>query len=331
MITRKRASQIMAGFARKKILVIGDLMLDRYVIGTVSRISPEAPVPVVLVTKEHALPGGAANVALNIQSLGGQVVVAGVVGADRPAEELTSLLKGRDILTDGMVVCNGLQTTVKTRVLAERQQVVRVDREDFSGMIEGLTDRLVERILTVIDEVSGVIIEDYSKGVVCQRVVSETLRVCAKRRIPVGFDPKDNRSLRIRGLTLATPNLKEAYINAGVEESPLRGAPEDDKALVKAAAILQRRWNTDILMITLGAHGMYLLPRKGKPVVIPARAREVFDVSGAGDTVIATAMLALASGASYFEAGSLANYAAGVVVAKVGTATCSPGELLASM
>lgn len=331
MIKKRRAREILARFARQKILVVGDLMLDRYVIGNVNRISPEAPVPVVLVTREHSLPGGAANVALNILSLGGQTIVAGVVGADRGAEELTTLLRGRDILTDGIVASSNLQTIVKTRVMADRQQIVRVDREDSADSAAGLIGKLTARIPGLLEGVTGVIIEDYSKGVVCQETVNVVLRECAKRRIPVAFDPKDNRSLKIRGLALATPNFREACINAGINESGLHGEPHEDQALAKAAEILRKKWQTELLIVTLGAHGMYLLPRKGKPTVMPTKAREVFDVSGAGDTVIATAMLGLVAGASHMEAASLANHAAGVVVGKVGTATCSPQELLESM
>lgn len=328
MISVKQADKIVKAFAGKRILVVGDLMLDRYVSGEANRISPEAPVPVVLVTNERVLPGGAANVALNIQSLGGQAVVAGVVGKDRAAEDLLSVLSKNQIRTDGVLSYDSMQTTVKTRVLADRQQIVRVDREDTLEPSSNVLKDLCKRIAGLIGEVDGVIIEDYGKGVISQGVVDTIMSASQGSKIPVGFDPKENETLKMTGITLATPNYKEACAAAGLKETVIRDEPASDKILKMAGDILMRKWRPSLLIITLGAHGMYLVTADEKPQIIPTKAQEVFDVSGAGDTVIATAFLSLVGGASHQDAAAVANYAAGVVVGKLGTATCTPGELL---
>jgi D-beta-D-heptose 7-phosphate kinase/D-beta-D-heptose 1-phosphate adenosyltransferase len=224
-----------------------------------------------------------------------------------------------------------VQTTVKTRVLAERQQVVRVDRENSSEIPDGAIGELCSRAAELAGEVDGVIVEDYGKGAVCQPVVEQVLASARERGIPVGFDPKEDHPLEISGVTLATPNYREACAAAGLPYRPLGGDAEDDSCLGETAAVLVERWKPDLLCITLGPRGMYVRHGNGGPVMIPTRAREVFDVSGAGDTVIAVALLSLSCGATHEEAASLANYAAGVVVGKVGTAPCTPGELLQSV
>jgi rfaE bifunctional protein kinase chain/domain len=327
-----RAKQLLTRFKKKRIVVVGDLMLDRYVTGTVGRISPEAPVPVVNVDSERALPGGAANVALNVQSLGGTAAIVGIAGDDADGQELVRILQGVGIDTSGVMAVDSVRTSVKTRVMADRQQIVRVDREDSCQAVQGVLRKFASRLEDLIGEgADAVIIDDYGKGVVSQGVINSVMRICASRKVPVGFDPKYNRKLSVKGLTLATPNLKEALYNAGMDDVSVVGDLTKNRYLSKAGRILSKRWGTEMLMITLGGQGMYLLPKKGAPKVIPALAREVFDVSGAGDTVIASSMLGLSSGASFAEAASLANAVAGVVVAKVGTAVCSPDELLESM
>ena len=332
MMTKQEVAAVLARCAGRRVLVVGDLMLDRYVIGRVSRISPEAPVPVVRVTREHAQPGGAANVAQNIQSLGGQAMVVGLVGRDAAGDQLEGLLAGHGIDTRGIVRGERVQTAVKMRIVAERQQVVRVDHESPPGDIPaGCLDELAERMSRLSAEAQAMIIEDYGKGVVTQGVVDRIAAAAAASGVPLGLDPKDNENLKVPHLTLATPNYKEACHAAGIPETDLPDHPADSPTLQAVAAELKRKWNTELLVITLGAHGMYLVPRSGPPRVLPTRAREVFDVSGAGDTVIATAMLALAAGVEGERAAFLANVAAGVVVGKAGTATCSPGELLAAM
>jgi D-beta-D-heptose 7-phosphate kinase/D-beta-D-heptose 1-phosphate adenosyltransferase len=331
MTSEDRAREIMGAFAGKRVLVVGDLMLDRYVSGTVRRISPEAPVPIVRVTDERSLPGGAANVALNIKSLGGDVTVAGIVGQDASGDDLMQLLSGEGISTDGVIRSGEACTTVKTRVLADRQQVVRVDREDGPPAAADPGEELAARAAELVPGVSGVVIEDYGKGAVSQRVVDAVLAAAKAAGKPVGLDPRDNHELRLSGITLATPNYKEALACAALPESSPSDDPETDKHLAKAAGILAEKWGTELLIVTLGRHGMYLLPKGAPAEVIPARAREVFDVTGAGDTVIATALLSLVAGASHRDAASLANTAAGVVVGKLGAATCTPDELVAYM
>jgi D-beta-D-heptose 7-phosphate kinase/D-beta-D-heptose 1-phosphate adenosyltransferase len=311
------------------VLVVGDVMLDEYVMGTVNRISPEAPVPVVRVRGRECRPGGAANVAFNIQALGGQAVVAGVVGKDAAGADLVRLLKARGIRTDGILATDRIATTVKTRILAERQQVVRIDNESDMDSVAGVADRLAARAKALVSQVAGVIIEDYGKGVICQPVLDAVLPEAIRRGKSAGFDPKDNHDLMIQGITMATPNYKEACWAAGAKERPLAdGDLSGDSWLRELGDTLLAKWQAQFMVITLGAHGMYVLERDGTASHIPTRAREVFDVSGAGDTVIAAAVLGLASGASHYEALSLANFAAGVVVGKLGTATCSPAELL---
>ncbi len=330
MTTRSNIDELLKGFRQRRILVVGDLMLDRYVSGTVTRISPEAPVPVVLVNREQSRPGGAANVAANICALGGQALMAGIVGDDAAGKELTSILAARGIAPDGVVHDGRVRTTVKMRILAERQQVVRVDYENPEVVDDGLVEKLCARLTVVVPQVDAVIVEDYGKGVVCRPVVQAILKAAQGTKVLVGFDPKDNRELGMTALALATPNFMEACLAAGVPYKPLGDDPLKNPLLIKAGEILMQKWNCTLLIITLGPHGMYLVSRTEAPIHIPTVAREVFDVSGAGDTVIATAMMALASGANHRLAAMVANTAAGVVVAKVGTAACSADELRAA-
>ncbi len=328
----ERAKALMEVFRRQRILVVGDLMLDKYIHGSVERISPEAPVPVVQVNHERRVPGGAANVAYNICALGGQASVAGIVGDDAAGVELMAILKERGIGTEAVRVIAGRPTTVKMRVLADRQQVVRVDWESRPELPDTDVKAFCAMVEAEVGRSTGVVIEDYSKGVVRQEVMDATASAANRRQVPVGLDPKDNLDLRMAGLTLATPNYKEAQACAGLMyHPPPPGDPLDDVSLRKAADILMKKWTPSQLIVTLGPKGMYVVSPTKAPHVIPTRAREVFDVSGAGDTVIATCVLAMAAGASGDEAAVLGNNAAGVVVAKLGTATCSPEELLASV
>ena len=221
-------TQLLERIRGKRILVVGDLMADRYVRGSVHRISPEAPVPVIHVTEEDMRPGGAANVALNIQGLGGQAIVAGVTGCDTDGDELRQALEARRIATDGIVAREEITTTVKTRLIADRQQVARVDREGPAELTCGATAALIERTTSLLPGVDGVIIEDYGKGAIGQELVDALLTAADARGLPVGLDPKDNHSLRFSHLTLATPNFREACLAVGLpeaasHEAPLRG------------------------------------------------------------------------------------------------------------
>ena len=331
MIENVRIEELLTKMRDKRVLVVGDIMLDKYVVGDVERISPEAPVPVVHVRQEYERPGGSANVALNVQSLGGKGLLAGIMGRDSAGDDMLALLTQEKISVEGVVISDDVKTIVKTRVIAERQQIVRVDREDPAEAMQCMVPELCDVLEDMIATVDGVIIEDYGKGCITQKVINTIISAAAKADIPVGLDPKDNHDLDIPGITIATPNYKEACAAAGVRSELLNDQPETDAHLLEIGKILQERWQTELLAVTLGAHGMYLLTKDSAPVVIPTRAREVFDVSGAGDTVIATAVLALASGASHEEAASLANIAAGVVVAKLGTAPCLASEIMESL
>ncbi len=330
MLTKVRAQALLDAFTNLRILVAGDLMLDRYVFGAVERISPEAPVPVLHVQREESRPGGASNVALNIQSLGGTGLVSGVIGADVAGSELKKVLSVAGLPTDGILEVDSLQTTVKTRVIADRQQVVRVDRESACAAFSHEGEALRERIAACMDGVDAVLIEDYGKGIVDQALVTMLLAAARERGIPAGFDPKDNHELDIPWVTVATPNYREACLAAGGVGQALPDflGAQVPGFLQKTGQALAARWNTACLMITLGPRGVYVRPNDGEEQILPTQAREVFDVSGAGDTFIATAVLSLAAGASYAEAAQMANYASGVVVGKVGTATCNADELL---
>ncbi|MCS6771307.1 MAG: D-glycero-beta-D-manno-heptose-7-phosphate kinase [Kiritimatiellae bacterium] len=327
-ISVSRARAITARFSHQKVLVVGDLMLDHYIHGHVSRISPEAPVPVLLVAREHSVPGGACNVAANVRALGGAAAVAGVMGRDAHGAALERLLQSAGIETRAVLRLPGHPTTVKTRVIAERQQVVRVDWEKPARLNDRQHRELARKIEHAFEGVTAVIFEDYGKGVLTQPVVDAVMAEAQRRGVPVGLDPKENYQLRFDGLALAKPNRKEAFAHAGLPDPGPRNNPTEDVALLEVANRLMEKWKPALLLITLGAQGLLLAERGKKPYHVPTRAREVFDLSGAGDTVIATCMLALAAGADARAAAELANYAAGVVVGKLGTATCSREELL---
>ena len=327
-LSARHAKKILGRFPRQRILVVGDLMLDRYVYGGVSRISPEAPVPVVRVTHEKSMPGGASNVAWNIQSLGGRAAVAGILGKDANGRDLKQILTRGGVSMAGALDLQGVRTIVKTRIIAERQQVVRVDYENHLRLTGKTAEAFCRRLAAEVKKSTGVIVEDYGKGVIQQGVVDTVLKVAKANGIPVGLDPKENHELGLGGITVTTPNRKEAFAIAGVKETPIHDNPLNDKMLLKVSDILMKKWAPALLLITLGPQGILLVTQDAPPKHVPTRAREVFDVSGAGDTVIATCVLALAAGASPFEATELANYAAGVVVGKLGTATCTPQEIL---
>lgn len=322
------AHHLVGRFSKQNILVVGDLMLDRYVHGSVVRISPEAPVPVVRVTQEQHMPGGAANVARNVGALGGGALLSGIVGQDPPGQELITVLNRCGVGTRNVLALRGVRTTVKTRVLAEHQQVVRVDWEEPLNLSRDQMRLFGNRVGKLVRHVDGVIIEDYSKGAIRQELIDAVLAVAIPRKIPVALDPKDNASLRVNGITVATPNRREAFTLARVPETPPHQDPLKDKPLLTVAEILMEQWRPQFLVITLGPQGLLLVARDRPPLYMPTVAREVFDVSGAGDTFVATILLALAAGAMPDEAAELANCASGVVVGKIGTASCTAAELL---
>lgn len=308
-------------FPRKRVLVVGDLMLDHFIFGGVSRISPEAPVPVVEMTRETEMPGGAGNVAANIASLGAQVSVVGMVGQDGASRRLLSLLQAMPVDTAAVVGSPTRPTIVKTRIIAHHQQVVRVDRE-VRGDLDAPAARQIrahlERLLPSMD---ALVLSDYAKGVLSAPLLRWLIPQARRRRIPITVDPKVENFKRYREVTCVTPNLKEAMEGGQV----LRLQSEADVEALGER--LRRRLNAASILITRGEKGMSLFEKGRPPLHIPTRAQEVFDVTGAGDTVIGVLTLALAAGSSLRSAAELANYAAGIVVGKIGTASVTPAEL----
>lgn len=330
MLTAARVKRLLGAAAKARVLVIGDLMLDQFIWGRVTRISPEAPVPVLEFERESFMPGGAANVARNLASLGIQTTLFGVTGKDAAASQLRDLLRAEQVDCGGLMAVAGRMTTRKVRLVAQQQQVARVDRETAGEVAPADLRRLLGRLRRRLDGVDAVIVGDYGKGVVSQALLDELRAECRVRGIWLSLDPKPVHQLNLAGLSLITPNRKEAFELVGRKDPGKVENPLKDKALCEVVQTLIRDLSPALLLITLGEQGMLLCRGDGQPSVIPTVAREVFDVSGAGDTVIATMTLAVAAGASPLEAAVLANHAAGVVVGKVGTAVVTPAELLAS-
>lgn len=318
----KRINRVISKFEDLKILVVGDLLLDEFVWGDSSRISPEAPVPVVLVERESFMPGGAANVANNISSLGAKAFLVGVVGKDERGRQLESLLKEKGVDIEGVISDSDRPTTLKTRVVARHQQVVRIDREDASQIDDGINEKLVGYIKEKIDKIDAIIIEDYGKGVIVPKFLKEIVPLAKRHNRIITVDPKEEHFSYYRGVTAITPNRKEAQAAAGIKA-------EDEESLNKIGNILIEKYNLKVALITLGEQGMRLFERGGKITHIPTVAQEVFDVSGAGDTAIAAFTLAQAAGANTVEAAHISNFAAGIVVGKFGVATTSQAELKA--
>lgn len=325
-----RATTLLGAATRARMLVVGDVMLDRFIWGNVNRISPEAPVPVVDFDRESCMPGGAANVARNLTTLGIPTELFGVVGRDGSARDLRRLLEEQQVDCRGLIALPHRLTTVKARIIAHQQQVVRVDRETRAPLPTPVSRRLLEAVESRLDGTSAVVVGDYGKGVVTQWLLDELRARCRARGIWLSLDPKPVRRLHLGGLSLLTPNRKEAFELAGLPDVRRDADPLADTGLIRVAEELLSDLHPALLLITLGEQGMLLCRRGRPPFHIPTVAREVFDVSGAGDTVIASFTAAIAGGASPIEAAILSNHAAGVVVGKVGTATVSPAELQAS-
>lgn len=329
-LAAKRVKELIEGAGRANILVVGDLMLDQFVWGQVHRISPEAPVPVVEFERESFMPGGAANVARNVTALGGSAELFGVIGPDSAGEKLKELLVAEGVGCDGLLAADSRPTSTKTRIVAHQQQVARLDREVRTELGEPDVRRLLDRIDAAMESADAVIVADYAKGVVTQGLLDALKVRCRRGGQWLSLDPKPSRSLAAEGVSLLTPNRREAFALAQAVDSTRNADPLQDPALLAAAEGLLQKLRPAVLLVTLGELGMLLCRRDQRPRHIPTVAREVFDVSGAGDTVIASYTLAIAAGASPAEAAILSNHAAGVVVGKVGTATVAPRELLAS-
>jgi D-beta-D-heptose 7-phosphate kinase/D-beta-D-heptose 1-phosphate adenosyltransferase len=329
-LSASRARQILSAAAKTRVLVLGDVMLDQFIWGSVARISPEAPVPVLDFERESFMPGGAANVARNLIALNVPTELFGAIGHDHAAEQLKILLAEQKIGCAGLVENPARHTSVKTRIVAHKQQVVRIDRETRDGLDAKLTAKLIAAVKGRLSKTDAVIVGDYGKGVVTQPLLNEIKSLCRARGVWLSLDPKPVHDLNLSGLSLITPNRKEAFELANLPDETRHANPLTDKNLMLAAQRLLIELHPAVLLITLGELGMLLCQRGQKPFHIPTVAQEVFDVSGAGDTVIATFTLAIAAGASPLEAAILSNNAAGIVVGKIGTAITTPEELLQS-
>jgi len=315
-----KLSSFVDKFKDKKIAIVGDLMVDEYFAGRVSRISPEAPVPIVDIDSHFFVCGGAANVAANVASLGGEPLLTGAVGKDHAASQLHWLLKTKNISPSGIFLEGGRKTTVKTRVIAHNQQVVRFDQEHRNPVSQKTEKKIVEFLEKTIPKADAVVVSDYGKGAVTQPIAHSLLSLCRDNGIPSVADSKNFLFLKLEGMTILKPNLAELRRETGI------GA-DGDKSLDEAVRVFLSNLSPEAVVVTRGEKGMSVFDSHGKRTDISAVASEVFDVSGAGDTVLSALSLGLAAGAPVVDAARLANYAASVVVRKVGTATVSPAEL----
>ena len=323
-LSQTRAAEILKRARDRRVVVLGDVMLDEFIWGDVTRISPEAPVPVVNIKRESMHLGGAANVLANITAIGASGNVIGVVGHDAAAEKIRESLRKDGIgQTEELLIADDKRpTTIKTRIIAHNQMVVRADREHRGAVNGNVESQVIEAATRAIGDAHALIVSDYDKGVITPRILSEVLPA-AYDQMPVLIDPKMRNFDSYRPATLLTPNHHEALRVTNLEE-------DTDETLSSAAHSIRKRLGCDAVLITRGEHGMMLLEGDNNPVFVKTAAREVFDVTGAGDTVIATLAVALASGASMTEAAVLANHAAGIVVGKLGTATAGAHEIIES-
>jgi len=319
-IIGKKGLSILSAVPRFEVLVVGDIMVDQFIWGKVSRISPEAPVPVVRVTSESLLLGGCTNVLNNVFSMGGKVAVSGIVGSDNMGRWLTARLKEMGIDTAGVIIEHGRPTIVKTRVVAHHQQVVRFDREDKSPVSRNSLQGIIEYIKSVKDDLGAVIISDYNKGVFSENLIKGIREITSEMGIILCIDPKQSDFSLYRGCDLITPNHQEMERALGMEL-------ENTNDIIKGGRTLIRKFDFGALLVTRGKDGMSLFENDGGVTHIPTVAREVFDVTGAGDTVIGVFALCVAAGATLKEASVLANHAAGIAVGKVGTAPVYQNEL----
>ena len=323
MLTKSRVTEILNALRDRNVVVLGDVMLDEFVWGDVTRISPEAPVPVVDVRRESVHLGGAANVLANLLALGARGTVVGVVGDDEAGKRLRDSLRVLGAAADNNLLVDELRpSTIKTRIIAHSQLVVRADRESRQPVDTKLENRIVDCLKETLAGAHAFVVSDYDKGVVTPRILREILPF-AYERVPVLIDPKLRNFNHYRPATLVTPNHHEALRMSDSEDL-------SDDGSHHAAKVIREKLGCDAVLITRGDRGMMLLEADGQPVYVETAAREVYDVTGAGDTVIAALGAALATGATMIEAATLANHAAGIVVGKVGTATATADELIAT-
>jgi D-beta-D-heptose 7-phosphate kinase/D-beta-D-heptose 1-phosphate adenosyltransferase len=318
---RERALETIQRFSQATVLVVGDIMVDQFIWGKVSRISPEAPVPVVEVTKETLLFGGCANVMKNIFTIGGNVRISGMIGPDDMGRWFIGQCRKMGIKTEGIVVVHNRPTIVKTRVVAHHQQVVRFDREDRQPATMDHIATMLHYIDTIKDELGAIVISDYNKGIITKKLIRGIRNIIGGRDIVLCVDPKQDDFSFYQGCDVITPNHHEAGRSVGMVLTR-----HDD--IIKAGDALLEKYGFKAVLITRGEEGMTLMEHRGVPVDIPTVAKEVFDVTGAGDTVIGVFALSVAAGASFRDAATIANRAAGIVVGKVGTASVTREELI---
>ena len=323
-LTHAEVKAMLATFHGKHVVVVGDVMLDEYVRGDVARISPEAPVPVVDLTERQLMPGGAANAAANIVSLGAKSTIVGVVGADAAAAQLRHAMTERGIATDGLVTTNERPTTHKLRIVARTQQIVRVDVESREKLAADSDAKLVAQIEASAATAHALVISDYAKGVVTDAVIKACIATAKARGIPLVVDPKARDFSKYAGATIITPNVLELEVAAGVSTH------NRDREIVEAGNALLGSVGGSSILVTRGAAGMTLLSPGREPLHLPTVARSVFDVTGAGDTVVGTLTLALAAKVSIQHALVLASHAASIAVGRPGTVAVTTAELLAS-
>jgi D-beta-D-heptose 7-phosphate kinase/D-beta-D-heptose 1-phosphate adenosyltransferase len=327
-VSRSQLNNVIEQFKNKNIIVLGDLILDVYLWGNASKMSPEAPVPVVHIKKTSQTLGGAANVMRNLISLGANVAAFGIAGKDEEGETLLNLLSEKGIDTDGVITIPGRPTTVKKRLMAAKQQLARIDYEDTEQIENSYQRIIVDKIIKRIEAgvVDAIIFEDYAKGLLTSEMVEEITKIAKDKNIILALDPHPSHLINVKGLTLITPNRLEAFSLAGVYHRDSEGAAENDSDLKLVSKQLKNIWDATYLLITLGPQGMALFADDDCKI-IPTKAREVFDVSGAGDTVISMFVLALLGGATPEEATEISNHAAGIVVGKLGTVSITLDEL----
>ncbi|RYD83005.1 MAG: D-glycero-beta-D-manno-heptose-7-phosphate kinase [Sphingobacteriales bacterium] len=321
-LTKQELDNIFSKFAETKVLVIGDVMLDSYWWGKVERISPEAPVPVVNVSKREYRLGGAANVALNLRKLGAQPTVCAVVGKDVEGDVLVNLLGAEGISADGIIYTENRPTTVKTRVIGNKNQLLRIDAEECDLLPEEENFKLTERIKSLLENTDLVLFEDYDKGVICEKLIQEIVQAAREKNIPVVVDPKKRNFLHYKNVTLFKPNLRELADGLKLDIDSQSSITE----IEEATKILLQRLQSDMAMITLSERGVYIADEKNA-FLLPAHVRNIYDVSGAGDTVISVAALALQAGANTQTIAALANLAGGLVCEKLGVVPIDAGEL----
>jgi rfaE bifunctional protein kinase chain/domain len=324
IVKKNRALKIIGNFSKSKVMILGDLMLDRYLWGSVERISPEAPVPVVHIDKESSNLGGAANVAANVRALGADPFLVGVIGSDQYAAELKKNLRSKKISSSGLVTDPRRTTTVKTRIVAHSQQVVRVDRENRSEIDTGLVEKLISGAGKMMTRIDGVIISDYGKGIITHDLLEELIPMAVSEGKFIAVDPKEVHFMNYKDVSIITPNHHEAGFVSGRKIT-------SEKILVDVGWKLLKTLNLESLLVTRGEKGMALFEKDGDLTHIPTEAKTVYDVTGAGDTVIASLTVAKTAGATIKEASYIANIAASLAVASFGTARISADELMEAL